>query len=204
MVTMAPTAASANSAARNQIKTLRIVFHQLSSVSPRQNGTSRLYHEISCAATLASAAAQGEFISPGHLKSPKGGAALWAAEPKQKDTLFSVSFCLELDIDLDIYSSEDPAFWLAAPLRRTSVFAFGENLGAGRIHFARALKITEGWSRPLGGGTQTKRHAFQRVFLFGTAEGIRTPDLLVRSQTLYPTELQPRVRTRGSAPPLTA
>ena len=26
---------------------------------------------------------------------------------------------------------------------------------------------------------------------FGTAEGIRTPDLLVRSQTLYPTELQP-------------
>ena len=25
--------------------------------------------------------------------------------------------------------------------------------------------------------------------LFGTPEGIRTPDLLVRSQTLYPTEL---------------
>ena len=25
----------------------------------------------------------------------------------------------------------------------------------------------------------------------GTAEGIRTPDLLVRSQSLYPTELQP-------------
>ena len=27
----------------------------------------------------------------------------------------------------------------------------------------------------------------------GTAEGIRTPDLLVRSQTLYPTELQPHI-----------
>ena len=27
--------------------------------------------------------------------------------------------------------------------------------------------------------------------VFGTAEGIRTPDLLVRSQTLYPAELQP-------------
>ena len=27
--------------------------------------------------------------------------------------------------------------------------------------------------------------------LNGTAEGIRTPDLLVRSQTLYPAELQP-------------
>ena len=29
----------------------------------------------------------------------------------------------------------------------------------------------------------------------GTAEGIRTPDLLVRSQTLYPTELQPHVNS---------
>ena len=27
----------------------------------------------------------------------------------------------------------------------------------------------------------------------GTAEGIRTPDLLVRSQTLYPAELQPHI-----------
>ena len=27
------------------------------------------------------------------------------------------------------------------------------------------------------------------ITLFGTREGIRTPDLLVRSQTLYPTEL---------------
>ena len=30
--------------------------------------------------------------------------------------------------------------------------------------------------------------------LNGTAEGIRTPDLLVRSQTLYPTELQPHLQ----------
>ena len=28
------------------------------------------------------------------------------------------------------------------------------------------------------------------VFLFGVPGGIRTPDLLVRSQTLYPAELQ--------------
>ena len=28
---------------------------------------------------------------------------------------------------------------------------------------------------------------------YGTAEGIRTPDLLVRSQTLYPAELQPQI-----------
>lgn len=32
--------------------------------------------------------------------------------------------------------------------------------------------------------------------LNGTAEGIRTPDLLIRSQTLYPTELQPHVIER--------
>ena len=31
------------------------------------------------------------------------------------------------------------------------------------------------------------------ICFFGTAEGIRTPDLLVRSQTLYPTELQPHI-----------
>ena len=30
----------------------------------------------------------------------------------------------------------------------------------------------------------------------GTAEGIRTPDLLVRSQTLYPAELQPHTVLR--------
>ena len=29
--------------------------------------------------------------------------------------------------------------------------------------------------------------------LNGTAEGIRTPDLLVRSQSLYPTELQAHI-----------
>ena len=38
-----------------------------------------------------------------------------------------------------------------------------------------------------------------RLLHFGTAEGIRTPDLLVRSQTLYPTELQPHT-VRNSFP----
>ena len=37
---------------------------------------------------------------------------------------------------------------------------------------------------------QNKKHLLSQM-LFGTAEGIRTPDLWVRSQTLYPTELQP-------------
>ena len=35
----------------------------------------------------------------------------------------------------------------------------------------------------------------QNQRFFGTAEGIRTPDLLVRSQSLYPTELQPHTVT---------
>ena len=34
-----------------------------------------------------------------------------------------------------------------------------------------------------------KRYMLSHISLFGTPEGIRTPDLLVRSQTLYPTEL---------------
>ena len=37
--------------------------------------------------------------------------------------------------------------------------------------------------------TRTSRFLSTLRFLFGTPEGIRTPDLLVRSQTLYPTEL---------------
>ena len=36
---------------------------------------------------------------------------------------------------------------------------------------------------------QQKSSAFCKTKLFGALEGIRTPDLLVRSQTLYPTEL---------------
>jgi hypothetical protein len=41
---------------------------------------------------------------------------------------------MKCQINLDIYNPEAPAFWPAAPLRRTSVFAASENLGAGRIH----------------------------------------------------------------------
>lgn len=37
-----------------------------------------------------------------------------------------------------------PAFWPAAQVRRTSVLTFGQNLGAGRIHFCRALQLPEG------------------------------------------------------------
>ena len=48
---------------------------------------------------------------------------------------------MKCQINLDIYNPEAPAFWPAAPLRRTSVFAASENLGAGRIHSARACKI---------------------------------------------------------------
>ena len=48
---------------------------------------------------------------------------------------------MKCQINLDIYNPEAPAFWPAAPLRRTSDFAASENLGAGRIHSARACKI---------------------------------------------------------------
>ena len=46
---------------------------------------------------------------------------------------------------------------------------------------------------------QNKKHLLSQM-LFGTAEGIRTPDLLVRSQTLYPTELQPQLISTGGSP----
>lgn len=46
---------------------------------------------------------------------------------------------------------------------------------------------------------QNKKHLLSQM-LFGTAEGIRTPDLLVRSQTLYPTELQPHFEVFSPSP----
>ena len=107
--------------------------------------------------------AQRSGASTGHLISGR------PTYPPQKSRTHLHSGFLKPDFDLDIYGSEDPAFWPAAPLRHTSVFAEVENLGAGRIYFARAVE-GDGWSRPPGGGTQTKRHAFQRVFLFGGAE----------------------------------
>ena len=77
---------------------------------------------------------------------PKGGAALGAAEPKMKGHPFGCPFILEGVVKIDIFSfgpvtinATQPAFWPAARVRRTSVFAPGENLGAGRIHFARAF-----------------------------------------------------------------
>ena len=48
-------------------------------------------------------------------------------------------------------------------------------------------------------GTQKERHP-KGCLSFGTAEGIRTPDLLVRSQTLYPAELQPHTALKGFVP----
>ena len=46
------------------------------------------------------------------------------------------------------------------------------------------------------------KNALKRKFqgVFGTAEGIRTPDLLVRSQTLYPAELQPHTVSHWVSP----
>ena len=56
---------------------------------------------------------------------------------------------MKCQINLDIYNPEAPAFWPAAPLRRTSVFAASENLGAGRIHSARAGQIPRGAPRKI-------------------------------------------------------
>ena len=57
-------------------------------------------------------------------------------------------------------AASKPAIWPAARLRCTSVFPYGENLGAGRIHFARACKITgsprDGTSRGVCGITFEK------------------------------------------------
>ncbi len=40
--------------------------------------------------------AQGQFTCPEHVQSPEGGGGLGPPEPKKKDTLYSVSFFLEV------------------------------------------------------------------------------------------------------------
>ena len=52
----------------------------------------------------------------------------------------------------------------AAPLRRTSVFASGENLGAGGIHFRRAFS-GKGWRR-LSDAETKKKDILSDVLLF--------------------------------------
>lgn len=65
----------------------------------------------------------------------------------------------------------------AALVRRTSVFASGENLGAGAALPTPSIKITYGY--------QIKGHDFRRVLLFGDPAGTRTPDLRLKRALLY-------------------
>ena len=59
-----------------------------------------------------------------------------------------------------------PAFWPAARVRRTSVFASSENLGAGRIHFARAFSI-KGGRPPWAAESPKERHDPRSCLSFG-------------------------------------
>lgn len=50
-----------------------------------------------------------------------------------------------------------------------------------------SILITGGWRRPLAAETQKERHLqYADVFLFGTPEGTRTPNIQNRNLTLYP------------------
>ena len=82
---------------------------------------------------------EGAALLPPSIEISKGGAALWAAEPKTKGTTKVVPFVLEETVKTDILDechevdirerTTLPAFWPAARVRRTSVFTAGENLG---------------------------------------------------------------------------
>ena len=58
----------------------------------------------------------------------------------------------------------------AALLRRTSVFATGENLGAGGIHFRRALKSPKGGAAFRAAEPKKKDMTYSHVLLFGTCD----------------------------------
>ena len=68
------------------------------------------------------------------------------------------------DLQQQFKRTAQPAFWPAALLRRTSVFAAGENLGAGAALPTPSIEITEGRSGPTARGTQKERHAYSVSF----------------------------------------
>ena len=68
-----------------------------------------------------------------------------------------------------------------------------ENISYSRTLFGEIEKAETIWDVRLSASD------IRIVSAFGTAEGIRTPDLLVRSQSLYPTELQPHTAKRCSS-----
>ena len=81
-------------------------------------------------------------------------------------------------------------FWAAARVRRTSVFTAGENLGAGAALPTPSIQIPKGGSRLWRLEPKKKDMTKGHVFLFGTPEGTRTPNIQNRNLTLYPIELR--------------
>ena len=74
---------------------------------------------------------------------PKGGAALWAAEPKTKDTTYVVSFVLEGTVKIDIFNFEpvnksttQRPFWATPQVRRK----FGAAGGGGELRRANSFR----------------------------------------------------------------
>lgn len=100
---------------------------------------------------------------------------------KQKGPMFSLLKCLQDRVGIDCnqpLGCLHPAGSLALGLKCYS-------------HFVEP----EGFSSPSAHRKTKRPHVFTwgLFVLYGALEGIRTPDRLVRSQVLYPAELQARV-----------
>ena len=79
------------------------------------------------------------------------------------------------------------------------IFAFGENQGFARSSPRERCSSAPhlNYSSPIPARSANKREDTRMgilSFVCGTPEGTRTPDLLVRSQSLYPTELPAHTR----------
>ena len=97
-----------------------------------------------------------------------------AAEPKTKGHPSGCPFVLEARGEIDILDGRDYCrrtakrpFWAAARVRRTSVFAAGENLGAGAALPTPSIQIPKGGSRLWRLEPKKKDMTFGHVFLFG-------------------------------------
>ena len=125
----------------------------------------------------------GAALPPRAFQSPKGEAALWAAQPKKKGTTFVVPFCLQEAVKIDIPDLQRRF----KRITHTGLLAGGAFAPCKRFRRRRkpwrrggfaapSISITEGWRRPKAAGTQKGRHDFRRAFLFGGPDRIRTDD----------------------------
>ena len=105
---------------------------------------------------------------------------------------------LRLDSRQAAYSLLSQTSGCSRKLTDAHASGFAPNWYASQLLLAKPMQFPwncEGFGRQLV-QQKERHHPMGGVFLFGAPEGTRTPDLLIRSQALYPAELRAHIAVR--------